>query len=318
MLKLYKFSDARLAPADGPDARLYDLQSPGEAELTELASALGVPQHFLTDPLDPKERPRIELEGPYVLVIIRVPLLRWEEGGEGASGPPASGRDASTSPLGIVLSRERLITVSAHEGLVQGLLDRPARKPALRDPVSAAFKLFIESANDFIGQLGRLEELTDRAEANLSRAQQNEEIMTLLAVDKILIHYTVALKSNRNIMEKLMDPHALVLTPEERDVLERALTENQQAIYMIDIFSQVLGSMSDAFGTIISNNLNKVVKFLTGITIILMLPACIVGAYGMNVSLPMERHPLAFWLVIAVCLASCGILWLFFRRKKWV
>ncbi|MDR1312466.1 MAG: magnesium transporter CorA family protein [Deltaproteobacteria bacterium] len=318
MLKCYKFNSPCFVPAEEGEAQFFDLQRPDAAEIRALSDSLGVPLHFLSDPMDPKERPRIEQEGLFTLVILRVPV----SGETGIEKWPAAvkGRkhSSSTAPLGIILSKESLITVSPRKGLVQELLGRLTRKPRPVDPVTAAFKLFIESASDFINQLERLEELTDRAELTLSRAQQNEEIMALLAVDKILIHYSVALKSNRNIMEKLMDPHILQLAPEEADLLERALTENQQAIYMAEIFGQVLGSISDAFGTIISNNLNKVMKFLTGITIILMLPTFIVGSYGMNVSLPFERHPAAFWIIFALCLLSCGALWVFFSRKKWV
>jgi magnesium transporter len=319
MLKCFKFDDACYVRCEKGDAKFFDLQRPDHAEVLSLATELGIPPHFLSDPLDPKERPRIEQEADSILIIIRVPVF-----GEGSLGPirdearPRIHGHGSTAPLGIVISRDMIVTVSSHAGMVQALLGRLTRKPAPKTNVSTAFKLFIESTGDYISQLERLEEMTDRAEANLSRAQQNEEIMTLLSIDKILIHYTVAVKSNHNIMEKLMEQHSLKLAADEIEMLERALTENQQAIYMADIFSQVLGSMSDAFGTIISNNLNKVVKFLTGITIILMLPTFIVGAYGMNVDLPFERHPFAFWLIVALCLLSCGALLLFFSRKKWV
>ncbi|MDR3154238.1 MAG: magnesium transporter CorA family protein [Deltaproteobacteria bacterium] len=318
MLKTYKFTENGYTPAPPEEAEFFALTKPDRHEIAALAASMEIPPHFLSDPLDSKERPRVEQEGPYTLVIIRVPVLR-ETGLERAPAKVRARRQSqSTASLGIILARDKVITVSYREAMVHCLLNRPARKPLPKDPVSLAFKLFIESSVDFISQLERLESLTDRAELNLSRAQQNEEIMTLLAIDKLLIHYSVALKSNRNIMEKLLDPQVIQLGPGEAAHLERALTENQQAIYMADIFGQVLGSMSDAFGTIISNNLNKVVKFLTGVTIILMLPTFIVGVYGMNTRLPLAGHAHAFWLVILFCLVSCAALWLVFRLKKWL
>jgi magnesium transporter len=211
-----------------------------------------------------------------------------------------------------------VVTVCLEKGVVHNLLDRLARKPRPSDRFSLLFKIFIECSADFIHHLESMEELTEEAEKNLALAQQNEEIMTLLAIDKVLINYTVALKSNRGIMEKLMEGSILKLKAEDADLLERALTENQQAIYMADIFGQVLGSMSDAFGTIISNNLNKVMKFLAGVTIILMLPTFIVGAYGMNVALPLASRPLAFFIVCGLCLLSAGCAWIVFRRKGWI
>ncbi|MDR1035233.1 MAG: magnesium transporter CorA family protein [Deltaproteobacteria bacterium] len=318
MLKCYKFIESSFVPSDEDEATFFDLQKPDADEIRSLSEKLAVPLHFLSDPMDPKERPRIEQEGIYTLVILRVPLFGQTGLDRGTAEARARKHVHSTAPLGIVFSKDTLITVSWRNDMVQELLGRLTRKPYPRCPKSAAFKIFIETASDFIGQLERLEEITDRAEATLSRAQQNEEIMALLSVDKILIHYTVALKSNKNIMERIMEQHVVKLDPDETDMLERALTENQQAIFMADIFGQVLGSMSDAFGTIISNNLNKVVKFMTGMTIILMVPTFIVGAYGMNVALPMERHPAAFWILFSLCLLSCGGLWIFFSRKKWV
>ncbi|MDR2611928.1 MAG: magnesium transporter CorA family protein [Deltaproteobacteria bacterium] len=319
MLDCYKFAETGYAPCSEGEAEFFDLQAPDAAECEALAASLGVPPHFLSDPVDPKERPRIEQEAECTLIIIRVPLFAEAALDPAAlAAPPPLRPSRATVPLGIVITRGRLVTVSLKPRLVQEYLGRHSRRPAPRDAASATFKLFIESAADFIGQLDQLEALTEHAEATLSRAQHNEELMTLLAVDKILIHYSVALRSNRNIMERIMDHRLFSMSPEETDMLERALTENQQAIYMAEIFGQVLGSMSDTFGTVISNNLNKVMKFLTGVTIVLMIPTFIVGAYGMNVRLPLETRPWAFWLISLVCLLSCGLIWAFFSRRKWL
>jgi magnesium transporter len=308
MLKYYKFTEHGLTEAPPDDACYIDLEDPTEAECDECAEKMGVPRYFLHDPLDPKERPRVEQEPPVTLIIIRVPR------------PPLSPehRNLQTVPLGIIITRDKIITVCSDRALVRELLQRAARKPKPNCRYSVAFKLLIESSTDFIHNLERLEELTDKAESTLSKAQQNEEIMMLLTIDKALINYSVALRSNRGIMEKLMDKTLIHLSPEEQDLLERALTENQQAIFTADIFGQILGSMSDAFGTVISNNLNKVVKFLTGITIILMIPTLIAGLYGMNVALPLERHPYAFWIIVLLCCLLGVFIWLFFNRKRWV
>jgi magnesium transporter len=163
-----------------------------------------------------------------------------------------------------------------------------------------------------------MEDITDEAESSLSISQQNEQIWTLLSIDKALINYTVALKSNRAIISKLLDDQVFPMTAEEDDLLDHALIENQQAIYMADILGQILGSVGDAFGNIINNNLNKVMKFLAGVTIILMIPTFVVGAYGMNVELPMALAKNAFLVLMIVCLVISGALWLVFRRKRWI
>jgi magnesium transporter len=163
-----------------------------------------------------------------------------------------------------------------------------------------------------------MERITDSAELSLSKSQQNKEIMTLLSLDKALIVYTVALKSNRAIMTKVIEGKILFQTQEELDLLDHALIENQQAIYMADIFGQIIGSVGDAFGNIINNNLNKVMKFLAGVTIILMLPTLVVGAYGMNVRLPIADNSMAFWILALICVITSGVMWLYFWLKKWI
>jgi magnesium transporter len=142
--------------------------------------------------------------------------------------------------------------------------------------------------------------------------------MTLLTIDKALINYTVALKSNRAIIAKLVDDNVFPMSAEEDDLLDHALIENQQAIYTADIFGQILGSLGDAFGNVINNNLNKLMKFLAVVTIILMVPTLIVGAYGMNVRLPLAEDGRAFWIILAACLALSAVLWLVARRRRWI
>jgi magnesium transporter len=318
MLTCYKFTEEGFTESTEDEADFLDLENPEPQEIARISEKLGIPSLFLTDPLDPRERPRMDQEDTDTLIIVRVPENSCPQG----TAPPLDDykkRALNTIPLGIILSRQKLVLVSGEIGIAKELFRRVNRKPRPKSMLSVVFKIFIESSSDFIRYLDSMEELTDQAELTLGRAYgQSEEIMTLLTIDKTLINFTVALKSNRAIMEKLMDYPFLRLSPMEMDLLEHALTENQQAIFMADIFGQVLGSMSDAFGTIISNNLNKVVKFLTGITIILMLPTFIVGAYGMNVALPFEKHPYAFWAIVLLCLISCAFLWFFFTRKKWV
>ncbi|MDR1166454.1 MAG: magnesium transporter CorA family protein [Deltaproteobacteria bacterium] len=317
MANYFKFQDEGFSPATVEEARFINLAAPSQDELIALARDLDIPYLFLADPLDPGERPRVDQENGVTLVIVRVPLVRL-----GAS--PNLIHDEfkfhglPTIPVGIIVKDGLAVVVCSDPFLSLELLGRITRKPRPKSVNLLLFKILMETSTDFLHHLERLEDETDRLELNLPKAQQNEEIMTLLAMEKTLIHYGVALKSNRGIMEKLLGPSLLSLDAEELYILERVLTENQQAIFMADIFGQVLGSMGDAFGTIISNNLNKVVKFLTGITIILMLPTFIVGLYGMNVRLPIEKEPWAFWALLVLCVCSCALLWLFFSRKKWV
>jgi magnesium transporter len=292
---------------EGPE--WIDLEAPSPDELSEVSTELNLPPLFLADPLDPRERPRLDQEGQAVLMIIRTPFSAIDESGK---------KIFTTVPLGIIVKGVTSVTICPEPGLAKRLLSRWSRKPKPLTFLRLVMKLFIETSADFIAHLELMEDITDEAESSLSISQQNEQIWTLLTIDKALINYTVALKSNRAIISKLLDDNVIPMTAEEDDLLDHALIENQQAIYMADIFGQILGSVGDAFGNIINNNLNKVMKFLAGITIILMIPTFFVGAYGMNVELPMAHHKLAFLFLMLLCLVFSGFLWFLFNRKKWI
>ena len=143
--------------------------------------------------------------------------------------------------------------------------------------------------------------------------------MALLDIEKALIDITLALKSNHALMDKFRqsEPFGLSLNKDEKDILDDAVTENQQAVFMAEIFGQILSSMSDAFGSIISNNLNKIMKFLAGVTIVLMLPSIIAGIYGMNVGLPLAEVSGAFWILLGLCLGLMLAVSVLFAKKKW-
>jgi magnesium transporter len=309
MLTSYYYNENGFQPClEGQKYQWLDLENPEPEELKELSDKLDLPYLFLADPLDPKERPRLDKEEQFLLIIIRLPFQKIENGK----------KIFTTIPLGLIIAPDYCLTVCSEPKAASDLINRGSRKHKHFNNLIVPFKSFIECSAEFIRHLELMEDQTDEAELTLSLSQHNEQIMTLLIIDKALINYTVALKSNRGIMEKLMEGHLIPLSEEGKDHLEHALTENQQAIFMADIFGQVLGSMSDAFGTIISNNLNKIMKFLTGVTIILMLPTLVVGAYGMNVVLPLAEHPKAFWVLAILCITLAAVVWLFFWRKKWI
>ncbi|MDR2422859.1 MAG: magnesium transporter CorA family protein [Deltaproteobacteria bacterium] len=308
MITKYSLTENMWGPApEGAEPDWVDLEAPEADELAWAAQRYCLPALFLSDPLDPRERPRLEVEDGVTLFVVRAPVIQGEVN-----------EVFTTIPLGIVIAGDKILTVCREPGLVRQLLSRQTRKPRQITKDSLLFKALIEISTDFIHQLEVLEDLTEEAEKHLSKSQQNAQIMTLLVIEKALINFSVALHSNRAIMEKLMSGTVTALSEEQADWLERALTENQQAIFTVEIFGQIVGSMGDAFGVIISNNLNKVMKFLTGVTIILMVPTLIVGAYGMNVRLPLSELFLAFYILAVICVVSSLLIWFYFSRKKWI
>jgi magnesium transporter len=146
---------------------------------------------------------------------------------------------------------------------------------------------------------------------------KNEELIKLLNIEKCLVYFTTSLKSNELMMERLLKTEILRLTPEDQEKLEDVQIDNRQAIEMANIYSNILSGMMDAFASVISNNLNVVMKILTSITIILMIPTLIASIYGMNIETPFQRSPFAFFIVVGISFAISLIGVLVFMRKKW-
>jgi magnesium transporter len=157
--------------------------------------------------------------------------------------------------------------------------------------------------------------VVDILEDQLQQSTRNKEVLELLKYQKSLTYFTTALKSNELMMERLQRSQLLRTYPEDEDLLEDVLTENQQAIEMTNITSNILSSMMDAFASIISNNLNGVMKFLAAITIVLSLPTMVASFFGMNVHLPFEAHPQAFVLIIFISLLiGLSAVYIFWKR----
>ena len=145
---------------------------------------------------------------------------------------------------------------------------------------------------------------------------QNKEVMELLKFQKSLVYFTTALRSNELMMERLQKTPLFHRYPEDEDLLEDVLTENQQAIEMVGIASNILSSMMDAFASIISNNLNVVMKFLASITIVLSIPTIVTSYYGMNVDLPLQGNHFAFlWIIVIFLVLSLLVIFMFIRRN---
>jgi magnesium transporter len=176
-------------------------------------------------------------------------------------------------------------------------------------------RLLLYTANKYLVYLREITKVVDALEDQLQQSTRNKEVLDLLKYQKSLTYFTTALKSNELMMERLQRSQLLRTYPEDEDLLEDVLTENQQAIEMTNISSNILSGMMDAFASIISNNLNGVMKILAGITIILALPTMVASFYGMNVSLPLESLTFAFPLILGIAFAlTLGIVYIFWKR----
>jgi len=308
MITIYKNEANELHRLQNPiHGSWINVINPTPEEIAQIHS-YGIPLDYITYPLDLDERARTERENGDLLVILRVPYYQGE----------ASDIPYSTIPLGIILNGQFIVTVCKYENeIIQEFTNRKGKDVITAKRLRFVLRLLLTTASKYLMSLREITKRVDILEDELQQSTRNKEVLELLKYQKSLTYFTTALKSNELMMERLRRSRLFETYPEDEDLLEDVLTENQQAIEMTNITSNILSSMMDAFASIISNNLNSVMKLLASITIVLSLPTMIASFYGMNVHLPFQDSPLAFPFTIGLALLF-GLTTVFiFWKRDW-
>mgnify|MGYP000217446542 CR=1 FL=1 len=306
MITIYKNTELGLTVMDEITHGCWlNIIDPDQEEIKRLAG-LGLPIDYLTYPLDIDERSRVERENGEMLILLRIPIFQ----GQSADIPYI------THPLGIILTEKYVVTVCKVDNLILAELAANSQRNSHRvRPSRLVLRLLFLTAHRYLGFLREINKQVDILEDQLQLSTRNKEVLELLKFQKSLTYFTTALKSNELMMERLQRSQLFKSHPEDEDLFEDVLVENRQAIEMTNIASNILSSMMDAFASIISNNLNTVMKFLASVTIVLSLPTMIASFYGMNVNLPLQGHPLAFVIAMALSLViSISVVFLFVKR----
>jgi magnesium transporter len=269
---------------------------------------LGIPQDYISYSLDLDERARTERENGDLLIILRIPYFQG-----GSADIPYT-----TIPLGIILSSQYILTVSKLDNeLIQDFASRRIRNLSTTKRNRFVLRLLLNTAYQYQNYLRKITKIVDALEDKLQLSTKNKEVLELLKYQKSLTYFATGLKSNELMMERLQRSQLFRQYEDDEDLLEDVLTENQQAIEMTNITNNNLSQMMDAFASIISNNLNVVMKVLASITIILSLPTMIASFYGMNVHLPFQNEPYAFLLTIGISFIFSISAAVVFVRRDW-
>jgi magnesium transporter len=296
-------------PADVIAPRWVEVIAPAAGQLAAVAEVNRIPVELLEHALDIDERPRIQVVGDATLIVLRIPC----------PGPPGSTLPYATLPLGIILTPDAIAMACASENPVVRRLrayaagDCPLEKHHLF--VLHALEVMAESYISYLSEIDRaVDALEDRLQASLA----NREVLELLKYQKCLVHFMTALRATEFLLERIQRTGALRIPPDDQPVLEDVLVEVRQAIDVAGISGNILGEMMDAFASIISNNLNGVMKFLAAMAIVLTVPLTISSFYGMNMALPGQHAPQAFAVTVLVSmLISAGVAVLL-RRRGWL
>ena len=285
------------------------LVDPTPAEIEEIHQKLAIPQDFITSSLDLGEIPRAEKEAGIHLIIIRVPVDVGKE----------SDIPYTTVPLSIVMTDGVVLTSSKiRNPVVEEMASGRVRSLDTAKRNRFLLRVLLETGKQFLHYLSEINREVELLEDKLQMSLRNREVLGLLKYQKSLTLFTTALRSDELVMARLQKGQLFQMYPEDEDLLEDVLTEIGQAIQMTDVSTGILSQMMDAFASIISNNLNVVMKFLASATIILALPTLIASIYGMNLDLPFQRHPQAFFITMGTAVLISLVVVVVFIRKDWL
>lgn len=285
-----------------------NMVAPTEEEIKKVCKNVNIEEDFIRYALDYEEKARIDYEEDdnTILFIIDVPVIEVESGN----------KVYSTMPIGIIFVRDDyFITVSLTDNYIIQELEK--KKNVITYKKSRLLlQIFYSNSERFLSLLKRLNKETEVAEGVLKNSMKNKELLKLLSLKKSLVYFTTSLKSNEVVMEKTLRGNLIKLYEEDEDILDDAIIENKQAIEMSRIYSDILTETLDAYASIISNNLNGAMQFLTAITIILAIPTMISSYWGMNVPVPLQDNPFGFVVIVlfSLIIGLIAIIWL--RRKQ--
>ena len=292
-----------LTPIDAKQKGCWvSLIAPTEEEILEASNAFGVDPEALRAALDPEERSRIETDENYTMILVNIPTI-----------VTANQKELyDTIPLSVILTEDSVITVcSQHSPILRQFEENKVRdfNTAMRSRFLLQILFRVDSL--YLQYLRSIDKRSEQVEAQLHRSTKNRELIELLRLEKSLLYFSTSLRSNEMVLEKMLRIDSIKKYPEDEELLNDVIVENKQAIEMAGIYSGILSGTTDAFASIISNNLNIVMKVLSVITIVMAIPTIIFSAYGMNVNpagMPFATSPAGFAIILAIAAGISAVL----------
>ena len=305
MLNRYKILDKRIVLNGGEDASILVFINPDEAEKRMLVDQFMIDEHTLNSALDPDELSRLEYEPNHIAFIFKRPR----------SITAKENILFKVTSTGVFLFKDQIIIVASE--------DIPIFEGKIFNRVNSnqdiLLKLILRAIYHFLEHLKAINMVTDEFQEKINTSLENKYLIDLFSLAKSLVYYLNAINSNVVLLEKLkINTVKIGFTQEECELLDDIIIENTQCVKQAEIQSNVLASLMDARASIVSNNLNVLMKTLTIITIGIMVPTLIVSIFSMNVDLPLPRnHPSSFWIIIGMALVSVVAFFFIWKRKKW-
>lgn len=309
MIQIFKTIGDKLeiVESNGNGSWLH-MTAPTESELREISDHFPDmdPTH-LRAALDEEERARIEIEPGSTLVLVDVPMIE----------PFENNKYYNTLPLGIILVGDSIVTVCTQDvPLIRDFIGGSVKGFYTYKKTRFILQILFKNASYYLMFLKQIDRRSIQIERELHKSMKNKELIQLLELEKSLVYFSTSLKANEVVLERMLRLDAIKKYPEDEDLLEDVIIENKQAIEMATIYSNILSGTMDAFASVISNNLNIVMKLLTSITIVMAIPTMIASFFGMNVPVPLSNNPIAFLLIILITIGLAILSTLVMWKKR--
>ena len=312
VIRMFRTSEGAIHEIQEPqDGCWIALTNPTATEIFEISEQFQIEVDDLRAPLDEEERSRIEVEDDYTLILVDVPMIE-ERNDKDWYG---------TIPLGIIVTDKMIFTICLEDTQVlTRFMEGRVRNFFTYMKTRFILQILYRNASMYLRYLRIIDKKSEQVEEKLHLSPRNQELIELLELEKSLVYFTTSLRSNEAVLEKLIKVESIKKYPEDTELLEDVIIENTQAIEMANIYSGILRSMMDAFASVISNNLNDVMKILSVITIVMSIPTIIFSAYGMNLNaagMPFSGTQWGFLIVILISIALSVIAAIVLSKKKY-
>ena len=282
---------------------------PTQEEIELLSKSIGISEMDLAKFLDEEEQARTEVEDNYRLIVLDIPTFEKH----------TTYNVSVTVPLVILqVNDEYIVTMCTKEtDIFNDFMQGKVKNFYTEKKSRFTIQIMLKVASGYIKDLEKINEETNKSEKSLKKSTSNNDLLKLMHLQKSLVYFSTSLRSNDIVLEKLQKTNLIPLYEEDIDVLEDVIIENQQAIEMASIYSSILSSTIEVFGTIISNNLNKIMKFLAGLTIVISIPTIVASFMGMNVPLGMfSDNPLSFFIIFLLSIILSIIAAVILKNKN--
>lgn len=289
------------------DNRWLHLTNPTDREIELVARCTGASEEFLKAALDEEEKARIDVDDGNILTIFDIPVIEEED----------KYFTYATLPFGVIITKDCIISVCLKEtSIIQSLIGGRAKNFMTAKKTRILYQLLYFTHTKYLNYLRQIDKSSQRIQDELVKSTKNKELLQMLDLEKSLVYFSTSLRSNGYVIDKLIKTTAIKKYEEDEELLEDVAIENRQAVEMCNIYRDVLSGTMDAWGSVINNNMNSIMKLLTSITFVISVPTMISGLWGMNTGVPFGGKSWGFWVVTGIAGLAATVATLILHRKK--